>query len=209
MLAKFERYLTPNTRMANIPVAMNLKADTYYNNISNINNKGVQQRLNVQPDEILTSKNVERVGFSTKGGRDYQMMGDWSYICTSAAHNRKARVYQAEINHMQSTPYFRRGSYVVQMENTGFTRSNAMLWARCSADPYHRFGDKNEIAFTNISTAFNYARTLGCEIDVIYPHERYHEQKAYADNFLFQKETLSDVEDLDEVCFENLEKKLL
>ena len=208
MLAKFERYLTPSSSMANIPRPINIKGDVLLNSYNSQSN-GFVQRLNVQPDEILTSRNKDRVGFSTKSGRDYSMMGDWSYICTDSAHGRKARVYQSEINHMQSTPYIRKGGYVVQMENTGFTRSNAMLWARCSADPYHRFGDKNEIAFTNISTAYNYSRTLGCAIDVIYPHERYHEQKAYADNFLFQKETLSDVEDMDEICIENLEKKLL
>jgi hypothetical protein len=208
MLAKFERYFVPNTRLANIPIPTNLKSDLVYNCYNDKSN-GIAQRLNVQPNDILISKNKERIGFSTKSGRDYNMMGDWSYICSSSAHGRKARVYQAEINHMQSTPYYRKGGYVVQMENTGWTRSNAMLWARCSADPYHRFGDKNEILFTNIETAFKYARSLGCEVDVIYPHERYHEQKAYADNFLFQKETLSDVEDMDEICIENLEKKLL
>ena len=208
MLAKFERYLVPNPRMGNIPIPINLKADAVYSNFNNKSN-GLAQRLNVQPNEILLSKNKERIGFTSKGGRNHDLMGDWSYMCTNSAHGRKARVYQAEINHMQSTPYFRRGSYVVQMENTGFTRSNAMLWARCSADPYHRFSDKNEIAFTNIATAYGYAKSLGCEIDVIYPHERYHEQRAYADNFLFQKETLSDIEDMDEICIENLEKKLL
>lgn len=208
MIGKFERYFTPSVRLANIPLPQNIKGDMIINASSSKGN-GVTQRLNVQPDEILLSKNTERVGFHVKAGRDYNFMGDWSYLCTSSVHGRKARIYQAEINHMQSTPYIRRGSFVLQMENTGFTRSNAMLWARCSADPWHRYGDKNEICFTNISSAYHYARSLGCEIDVIYPHERYHEQKAYADNFLFQKETLNDIEDLDEVCIENLEKKLL
>lgn len=207
MLTKFERYLVPNARMANIPSVTNLKADMIYNSITD-KTSGLAQRLNVQPDEILTSRNKDRVGFNTKAIRGHNLMGDWSYICTASAHGRKARVYQAEINHMQSTPYFRKGGYVVQMENTGWTRSNAMLWARSSADPYHRFGDKNEIAFSNIETAYHYARGLGFEVDVIYPHERYHEQKAYADNFLFQKETLNDIEDMDEICIENLEKKL-
>ena len=62
-----------------------------------------------------------------------------------------------------------------------------MLWTKCTADPFHRLGDKNEIDFTNISTAYNYARTLCCAFDFIYPHERHHKQKSYADNFLFQK----------------------
>jgi hypothetical protein len=208
MLTKFERYIVPKARMGNIPTPINIKADMLYNNYLDKSN-GVIQRLNVQPNEILTTKNKERIGFNTRAGRDYLMMGDWSIIATSSAHNRKARVYQSEINHMQSTPYSRKGGYVVQMENTGWTRSNAMLWARSCNDPYHRFGDKNEIVFTNIETAYYYARSLGAEIDVIYPHERYHEQKAYADNFLFQKETLSDIEDMDEICIENLEKKLL
>jgi hypothetical protein len=208
MLTKFERYFVQNSRMGNIPIAKNIKADAFYVNYLDKSN-GVSQRLNVQPNEILTNKNKERIGFNCKSSRDFRMMGDWSVIATSSAHSRKARVYQAEINHMQSTPYNRKGGYVIQMENTGWTRSNAMLWGRCSSDPYHRFGDKNEMVFTNIETAFYYARSIGCEIDVIYPHERYHEQKAYADNFLFQKETLSDVEDMDEICIENLEKKLL
>ena len=208
MLAKFERYLVPNARMGNIPASSNLKTDALYASFTD-KSHGFAQRLNVQPQEIYCSQNKERVGFIQKGGRNHDLMGDWSYMCTSSAHGRKARVYQVEINHMQSTPVIRRGSYVVQMENTGFTRSNAMLWARSSSDPYHRFGDKMECAFTNINTAYKYAKTLGCEIDVIYPHERFHEQKAYADNFLYQKETLNEVEDMDEICIENLEKKLL
>ena len=185
----------------------NIKGDVFLSNI-NRSSPGLIQRLNVQPNDILISQNKERIGFHSRGSRDYNFNGDWAYAATPSIFGRKARVYQAEINHMQSTPYFRRGGYVLQVENTGFTRSNAMLWARCSIDPYHRYGDKNEILFTNLQSAYIYARSIGFEVDVIYPHERYHEQKAYADNFLYIKESVSDSEDLDEICIEEIEKKL-
>ena len=74
MLAKFERYFVPNTRLANIPIPTNLKSDLVYNCYNDKSN-GIAQRLNVQPNDILISKNKDRIGFSTKSGRDYNMMG--------------------------------------------------------------------------------------------------------------------------------------
>jgi len=65
MLVKFERYLTPSSRMANIPRPINIKGDVLLNSYNSQSN-GFVQRLNVQPDEILTSRNKDRVGFSTK-----------------------------------------------------------------------------------------------------------------------------------------------
>lgn len=208
MLAKFEKYLQPAARSGNIKLPVNIKGDILLCNQNRLT-PGMIQRLNVQPNDLFPSQNKQRIGIHTKAGREYDFNGDWSYLTTSSVHNRKVRVYQAEINHMQSTPYNRRGNYVMQFENTGWTRSNAMLWGRCSNDPYHRYSDKNEIMFYNLEAAYHYARSLGCEVDVIYPHERYHEQKSYADNFLFPKESANDFEDIGEISIENLEKKLL
>jgi len=208
MLQKFEKYLVPLPRMGNIKLPKTITAEVFLVN-QNKMTPGLVQRVNVQPENILPSQNKNRIGFHSKGGREFDFNGDWSYICTSSAHNRKVRVYQAEINHMQYTPYVRRGSYVLQMENTGYSRSNGMLWARASNDPWHRFGDKNEIVFANMATAYHYARSLGFEVDVIYSHERYHEQKSYADNFVHLKETMDDIDCMEDISIENLEKKLI
>lgn len=208
MLQKFEKYFIPINRMANMSKPTSFTAEVFLTNKNKVT-PGIVQRLNVQPENLLPSQNKNRVGIHNKSGREYNMNGDWAYLCTPSVHNRKVRVYQAEINHMQSTPYIRKGSYVLQFENTGFSRSNGMLWSRASNDPWHRYGDKNEITFTNIDTAFYYARSLGCEIDVIYSHERYHEQKSYADNFVHVKETMEDIDSMDDISIEDLEKKLI
>ena len=42
-------------------------------------------------------------------------------------------------------------------------------------------------------------KLLGFEVDLIYPHERYHQVKSYADNFLYRKENASDVEDENDI----------
>jgi len=193
--------------MANIAMPTTFTSHTFLSQQNNPS-PGMVQRLNVQPENLLPSLNKNRVGTHSNGVRGYNFNGDWSYLCTPSVHKRKVRVYQSEINHMQSTPYIRKGSYVLQFENTGFSRSNAMLWSRASNDPWHRYGDKNEISFSNIDGAFYYASSLGCEIDVIYSHERYHEQKSYADNFVHVKERVEDIDFMEDISIENLEKKL-
>ena len=51
--------------MGNIPIAKNIKADAFYVNYLDKSN-GVSQRLNVQPNEILTNKNKETDNFEKK-----------------------------------------------------------------------------------------------------------------------------------------------
>lgn len=207
MLQKFEKSFLPATRMANMNTVTSFSTDQFLTNQRRLS-AGLAQRLNVQPENLLPSQNKNRIGVHARGGREYNLCGDWAYVGTPSAHSRKVRVYQSEINKMQSTPYIRRSNVVMQIENTGFTRSNGMMWSRASNDPWHRFGDKNEILFTNLESAFLTARSLGFEVDVIYSHERYHEQKSYADNFVHVKETVEDIESLDEISIENLMKKL-
>ncbi len=42
-------------------------------------------------------------------------------------------------------------------------------------------------------------RQIGFETDIVYPHQRDHSQKTFADNFNFIKESISDIEDEEEV----------
>lgn len=207
MLQKIEKSILPVSRMGNMPQPTNFTADQFLTNQRRMT-PGLAQRLNVQPENLLPSQNKSRIGIHARGGREYNLCGDWAYVGTPSVHGRKVRVYQSEINKMQSTPYVRRNNYVMQIENTGFTRSNSMMWSRSSNDPWHRYGDKNEIYFPNIESAYTTARSLGFEVDVIYSHERYHEQKSYADNFVYVKEAVEDLESMEEISIENLMKKL-
>jgi hypothetical protein len=101
---------------------------------------------------------------------------------------------------MQCTPRNRKGYYwTITYETIGFFRDHSMLWGRNSDDPYHRWGNKGEIRGGNLDDALAHAKSNGYEIDVIYPHERYHRTCSYADNFNFKKEKVSDVEDEDEI----------
>jgi len=207
MLQKLEKSFQPAQRMANMKSPMNFTADQFLVNQRKMT-VGLAQRLNVQPENLLPSQNKSRIGVHVRGGREYNLNGDWAYVTTPTQHGRRVRVYQPETNKMQSTPYTRSSNYVMQIENTGFSRSHGMNWSRASNDPWHRYGDRNEIYFNNIETAFLTARSLGFEVDVIYSHERYHEQKSYADNFVYAKENVEDIDSMDEISIENLMKKL-
>ena len=207
MLQKVEKSLLPPTIMANTQTVSSFSADQYLTNQRRLS-AGLAQRLNIQPENLLPSQNKSRIGIHARGGREYNLCGDWAYVGTPSAHGRKVRVFMSEINKMQSTPYIRRSNYVMQLENTGFTRSNGMMWSRASNDPWHRYGDRNEIPFTNIESAYLTARSLGFEVDVIYSHERYHEQKSYSDNYTHVKETVEEIDSMDEISIENLMQKL-
>lgn len=204
---KFAKYLSSTQTRGNIKFPNSAKGDTFLCNSLNLS-PGMQQRLNVQPDEVLLSKNKERIGIHANGGRQYNLIGEWAFLADSSANKRKVRIFQKEINQMQTTPYNRQGFYTMQFENTGFTRSNAMLWETCSDDPYHKWSDQGEILFPNMEAAYVYAKQFGHEVSVIYPHERFHEFKSYAHNFPFIKEYPEDIGSMEEVCIENLEKKL-
>jgi len=74
---------------------------------------------------------------------------------------RKVRVFQADINHMQSTPAFRKENWTIQFETMGHYRSHSMLWSRCTDDPYHRWSDKGEICGHSAQELVSWARSSG------------------------------------------------
>ncbi len=101
---------------------------------------------------------------------------------------------------MQSTPRNKRGVWwTIQLETNGYFRSSGMCWGRCADDPYHRYGDLFQMKYGNADEALFRAKEMGWEVDLIYPHQRYHQTKSYADNLAFKKENASDVEDEDEI----------
>jgi hypothetical protein len=105
---------------------------------------------------------------------------------------------------MQNTPYVRKEYWTMHVEQLGYFRSHAMLWGRNSEDPFYKWGDRDEMFFNSVEGAVSYAKSCGYDVEVIYPHERYHQQKAYADNFNFVKEGIEDVEDEQEINLEML-----
>lgn len=127
---------------------------------------------------------------------------DGDVPCNIAEHNikRRVRVFKHESNHMQSTPMFTAEHWQIQMETIGMFRSNMMLWTRCTNDPYHRWTtDRPDWIGHNAKDMVVEAQRQGFEVDLIYPHERYHTVKSYADNFTYKKINASDVEDEDEI----------
>jgi len=204
---KFEKYLSSDTTRGNLKLPNCLKGDIYLSNSSNMT-PGIMQRLNVQPDDLLLSKNKNRIGIHINGGRNYALAGDWANLPDSDMIGRKICIFQKEQNQMQSTPYISYRNYVMEIEKTGFSRSHAMLWGFCSNDPYHRWGDRGEINFPNMDAAYFYARSIGSEVDMIYPHERYHETKSYTDNFRYNEEYPEDIDSMDDINIDYLEKKL-
>lgn len=213
MLRKFERYISKNTPQNALAIVEKKKL-TVPHDYKGLpaqgkaldNWIGWQQRLNVEPDKYNLYENKERIGKVIRHHYDQLAYGyihtNWSEQSTK----RKALLFQGEINHMQSTPYVRRPLWYLQMENTGFYRSHGMQWSRNSDDPWRIWGNRYEMPAMDMNSAVTYARGLGYEVDLIYPHERYHTQKAYADNFNFIKEAISDIEDEEEVVYDIMQK---
>ncbi len=81
-----------------------------------------------------------------------------------------------------------------------------MHWSRNSDDPWRTWGNRYEIPMVDMNVAVKYARQFGFETDIVYPHERYHTQKAYADNYKFIHESISDIEDEEEVVYDIMQK---
>jgi hypothetical protein len=213
MLHKFERYISKNTPK-NALAIVERKAEMVpydYKGKPATGNAlyswgGWQQRQRVEPRKYNLIDNKERIGKVIRQHIGPQSTG---WIVTNQDERmsiRKAFAYQAEINHMQSTPYIRRGTWHLTIENIGFYRSHAMLWGRCSEDPFRAWGNRYEMTYGDMSAAVSSARKFGYEVDLVYPHERYHTQKAYADNFSFVKEAITDIEDEEDLVYNIMQR---
>lgn len=202
MTTKFSRYISkniPENAIATINQKYPSIPKDYYGNLAQGNAltlyHGYCQRQNIEPRHYSPVLNKDRVGVNIRGGLGPQLKGEWGFLFSEHSANRKMRVFQSTTNHMQSTPRVRKGFWVMQVEPIGVTRSHAMLWGRCTEDSFYRWGDRDELKFASMQDAVTAAKQGGYEVDVIYPHERYHTQKAYADNFNFIKEAISDIEE--------------
>lgn len=210
---KFERYISKSLA-PNVIALVEKKALTCpydYKGLPAAGNSlknwvGWQQRKLVEPKKFRLMENKERVSVNIRQHFDPKTEGLTHTYTTEHSTKRKVILFKGGENHMQSTPYVRRSLWYMQMQNSGFYRSHAMLWSRNSDDPWRVWGSRFEIGMNDMETAVMYARKFGFEVDVVYPHERYHSQKAYADNFLFIKESVSDIEDEEEVVFDLMQK---
>ena len=100
----------------------------------------------------------------------------------------------------QSTPMMDKNkNWIVKVEPLGFYRSANMFWGRTTNDPFCHWSFRDELAFSNLEQAVRYVQRLGWAYDVVYPKERYHQFKSYAENFTFKKETASDLEEDEEL----------
>jgi hypothetical protein len=213
MMHKFERYISKSLPPNVIALVEKKSLTRPYDYKSlpavgkSLNNwVGWQQRQNVEPKKFGLLDNKERVSVNIRQHFDSLTEGLTHTLTTEQSTKRKVILFKGGENHMQSTPYVRRSLWYMQMQNNGFYRSHAMLWSRNSDDPWRVWGARYEIGMNDMETAVTYARRFGFEVDVVYPHERYHAQKAYADNFVFIKESVSDIEDEEEVVFDLMQK---
>jgi hypothetical protein len=213
MMHKFERYISKNIPANAVALVQN-KATTIPHDYRGLPAKGKaidnwvgwQQRENVEPKKYNLMENKKRIGKVIRQHFDGTAEGIFHTNISEQSTMRKAILYKGETNHMQSTPYLKRSWWYLQIETRYFGRSNAMLWQRNSDDPWRSWGNRFEIPLADMNLAVKYARKFGFEADIIYPHERYHSQKAYADNFVFVKEALSDIEDEEEVVYDIMKK---
>jgi hypothetical protein len=168
---------------------------------------GWLQRQEVEVNGSLNMiDNKEIIGINKRVETGPRADGSAQWYLAEHHWKYRAIIYQGDFNHMQSTPMTRRGFWQIIVENTGFYRSNAMHWSRNTDNAFRNWGNRYEMAFNDINTAISIAEGKGWGIDVVYPHERYHSQKAYADNFTYVKEEISDLEE-DEV-FDSIADKI-
>ena len=213
MLHKFESYISKNVPQNALEIVQSKAAIQPYDykglpatGNSLYNWCGWQQRQRLEPDLYNLNQNKQRIGKHIRQHFGPKTEGIVHTMFTYHSAVRKVTAFQAEINHMQSTPYVRRGKWHIQWETLGFYRSHGMLWGRNSDDPYRAWGNRYEVSFPDMNSAVSEARKRGLEVDIVYPHERYHTQKAYADNFNFIKESVSDIEDEEEVVYDLMQK---
>jgi hypothetical protein len=213
MLPKLERYVSkniPQTALLTVQKQVNLIPKDYQGNPLTENTiyrwHGYIQRKNIEPKELLPSQNTKRIGYHQRAQLGPYTNAERSITAAEHGYNRKAIISFGEINHMQSTPMNRRGYWNIITQNTGFVRSHSMLWQRAGDDVYHKWGDRDEMRFATVEEAQDKLEAMGFEYEVVYPHERYHQTKAYADNFNFIREGVSDIEDEEAAAFEIMQK---
>jgi hypothetical protein len=203
---KFERYLSkniPSSALASIrqkvdEVPMNYQGKPATGNSLVLWN-GYQQRKNVEPKSYNVVLNKDRIAVSMRTARHPETTDGTNYMRSDHQYKRKVQVYQIHHNHMQSTPMIKRNQFAILFETIGYGRSMAMLWGRGNSnDPYRQWGNRFELLFPDMESAVGYSKQWGWGFDTVYPHERFHERKSYADNFNYTKESVSDLEDDDE-----------
>jgi hypothetical protein len=212
MFRKFQRYLSkniPENALATVARKDVLEYD--YRGVTspsaNLNNLFIfKQRQNIQPREVNPVFNKDRIGLHMRQQFGPKTNEFQHFLTSSKMNKRRAFLFQVETNHMQSTPMYRRDYWTIHIQNLGFSRSHAMLWGRNCDDPFRTWGIRYEMAFANMNECVDASNREGYEYELIYPHERYHENRAYADNFKFLKESISDVEDEEELVMEIMQK---
>lgn len=104
---------------------------------------------------------------------------------------------------MQSTPYVDVGdSWKMDLNPIFDQRHHTMFWNKVG-DPYVVNGFRGEWRFQKAEDAIFVAKQYGWNYEVLYEGLRYHTLKSYADNFLFKKEEVSDVEE-DDIDFKRI-----
>lgn len=205
MFNKLERYISkniPDTAMQIINqkahmIPHDYKGQPATGNFLAIWN-GLQQRMNIEPKHYNLGENKEKIEVNIRGSLSPQMDPYFHQINNQRGIIRKVHIFQAGSNHMQSTPLYRKYQWVMQLETIGFYRHPTGTF-RTTLDPYFKWLNKQDYIASCPNEVVRAAKNKGYEIDIIYRHQRYHTQKAYADNFLFEKESVSDVEDEDEM----------
>jgi hypothetical protein len=213
MLRKFERYMSKNIPSGALALAEKKVAVVPYDyrglpasGKALANWVGWQQREQIEPKKYNLYENKERIGRVIRQHFDKTTNGQVTHFFSEQSTLRKAICVGVQTNHMQSTPMYRPSGYSIFMEPIGYYRSHAMLHGRNCDDPWRTWGNRYEMRFWTMSDAVSYARSFGFETDLVYPHERYHSQKAYADNFNFVREAVSDIEDEETVVYDIMQK---
>ena len=151
---------------------------------------GAIQRVSVLPDRYALHPKVNRakVGFyksddlterASRGACDRSSpFDDASY------HKRIVRIHYSQMPHTQNHPQNKQigKHWVLSFDSWGQYSSPLMFWTTATCDTLSR----HKFQFNTLSSAIKYCEKLGWGYDIMYPKQRWHTKKSYADNFMWK-----------------------
>ena len=148
---------------------------------------GAVQRMSVAPDRdaLHVKSNVDRVGYykreelNERASRSFYIYSNpWD---NQWGRNKIARIYHPQKKHVHNHPNNKTigTHWVIEFESYGTYKSPLQLWTSGTRDPYSKLSMK----VPTLSAAVKTCEMMGWGFDVLYPTQRWHTKKNYADNF--------------------------
>lgn len=100
------------------------------------------------------------------------------------AQTRIARIYHSAKKHVHCHPTNKTigKHWIVEFESAASYKSPLMYWNSATTDTFA----KTKVIVGSLSAAVQMCESMGWGYDVLYPQNRWHTKKSYADNFIWK-----------------------